>query len=360
MFTLRRICRKAGFLRSLCTVTSRDAVVAERLEQRALLRVAGKDAYGFLQGLMTNDITHVESGISSMYTMFLNTRGRVLYDAIIYQTSEHGVLFIECDSSAIEQLSKHLKIYRLRKKVDIDVENEYKAWVVYDPSLTENSSCTLVEDVKDKLVGRVLPCDELELGKKERKEGFSINSISSKNNVLIYRDPRLYELGLRVLCPSSEDITELLNVPRGSSYQSLRYQLGVGEGVKDILPDESFPLESNCDYLHGVSFHKGCYIGQELTARVYHTGVVRKRIMPLFFESPLNVGNSTQREIVNEKGKAVGKLRSFENLNGIGLLRISEVVASKVLTFCSANVKTLRPHWWPKQAPKELESKEKL
>ncbi|KAK3925831.1 Putative transferase CAF17-like protein, mitochondrial [Frankliniella fusca] len=354
------VCRRTGLLRSFCSSASRNAAVAEPLEQRALLRVAGKDAYGFLQGLMTNDITHVQSGLSSMYTMFLNTRGRVLYDAIIYQTSEKGVLLIECDSLAIEALAKHLKTYRLRKKVDIDVENNYKPWVVYETVSTENSSHNLLVDLKDKLDGRVLPPDYLGLGNKDKKEGLSINAFNSKDNVLIFRDPRLLELGLRVLCPSSEDIPQLLGVGRGDSYVSLRYRLGVGEGVKDILPDESFPLESNCDFLHGVSFHKGCYIGQELTARIYHTGVIRKRIMPLYLESPLNIVTASSGIIVNEESKAVGKLRGLENLCGIGLLRISEALAAKLLTLCSTNVKTLRPHWWPKQAPKELELKDKL
>lgn len=337
-----------------------ESVVAEPLEQRGLVRVAGEGAYGFLQGLMTNDISHIQSGISSMYSMFLNTRGRVVYDTIIYQSAERGVLYIECDSSVTSLLAKHLKVYRLRKQVSIDIEDGFKVWSVYDPSINQSQKpVNLVDNIRDHLLGKVLPCEELELSKKERRDGFSINSISSKNNVLIFRDPRISELGLRVVCPSNEDVTKLLGVGRGSSYRYLRYSLGVGEGVLDLPPDECFPLEANCDYLHGVSFHKGCYIGQELTARVYHTGVVRKRLMPLVLDSPITESNAKKQEVLNENKKAVGKVRGVDGLAALGILRISEVLSAKSLILCSTNVKTIRPSWWPKQAPKELESKEK-
>lgn len=283
-----------------------------------------------------------------------------MYDTIIYHSAEPGVLYIECDRSVTSLLSKHLKVYRLRKKVSIDIEDSYKVWSVYDQSKNQSPNpVNLVDDMRDHLLGKVLPCEELELNKKERKDGFSINSIASKNNVLIFRDPRISELGLRVVCPSTEDVTQLLGVGLGSSYRYLRYCLGVGEGVLDLPPDECFPLEANCDYLHGVSFHKGCYIGQELTARVYHTGVVRKRLMPLLLDSSITEANAIKQEVVNENKKGVGKVRGVEGLSALGILRISEVLSAKSLILCSTNVKTMRPSWWPKLAPKEVESRDR-
>ncbi|KAJ1528882.1 hypothetical protein ONE63_007251 [Megalurothrips usitatus] len=362
MFALRsyNFLRKVDFLRKLSSVIPNETFVAEPLCERSLLRVTGADAYGFLQGLMTNDIAHVQSGVSSMYTMFLNTRGRIIYDAIIYQTNETGVMYIECDSQATVSLEKHLKVYRLRKKVDISVFEDCRVWAVYNPSLNESpNKGNLVDELKDKLLGRVLPCEELELGTRDRKESLSVNSLSSKNNILIFRDPRIYELGLRVICPVSEDIAKLLSVEKGSTYRNLRYCLGVGEGISELPPDGCFPLEANCDYLHGVSFHKGCYIGQELTARVYHTGVVRKRLMPLSLDAPISAQNALKQEVVSDSGKAVGKVRGIEGLAALGLLRISDVLSAKSLELCSVKVQTKRPSWWPKQAPKEVESKDK-
>ncbi len=95
-------------------------------------------------------------------------------------------------------------------------------------------------------------------------------------------DPRLEELGWRVLLGPGQELRpkENLELSEESEYKSLLYALGVGEGVADFPTGNSFPLESNGDYLHGISFQKGCYIGQELTARTHHTGVIRKRLMP--------------------------------------------------------------------------------
>lgn len=362
MLSLRRFHTMCGIkvFRSLSSSPSPEKVVAEPLERRGLLRVSGDDAHGFLQGLMTNDISHVESGPSSIYTMFLNTRGRVLYDALIYQTAEPGVLFIECDASATTALERHLKMYRLRKKVSIDVDNEHEVWAVYDVSLNRSPSAgTLIDNVKDKLLGRVLPCAELELNKRVKRECFSFSSMSSKNKVLMFQDPRIPDLGLRVICSRSENVTKMLNVERGFIYRALRFTLGIGEGVDDLPPDNCFPLEANCDYLHGVSFHKGCYVGQELTARTYHTGVVRKRLMPVILEVAVNEANASKQQILNETDKPVGKVRGVEGMLALGLLRVSEVLSAKRLSLGSTKVQTMRPNWWPTQAPKELKSREK-
>ena len=97
-----------------------------------------------------------------------------------------------------------------------------------------------------------------------------------------FGDPRLEELGWRVLLgPEAEVETKYnIDIVEESEYKAFLYSLGVGEGAVDFPTGNSFPLESNGDYLHGISFQKGCYIGQELTARTHHTGVIRKRLMP--------------------------------------------------------------------------------
>ena len=117
-----------------------------------------------------------------------------------------------------------------------------------------------------------------------------------------------------------------------------------------MLPTKCLPLEANADYLHGVSFHKGCYIGQELTARTFHTGVIRKRYMPLLFDDSGEVDITA--DIVNEKGKNVGKVRGIDGSHGIGLLRISECLSAETLKIGTVSVKTHRPEWWPIEAPK--------
>ncbi|KYQ52540.1 hypothetical protein ALC60_08401 [Trachymyrmex zeteki] len=221
--------------------TQVDSKTLERLIDRSILRVRGNEASTFLQGLITNDMKHLDEGAPSIYTLFLNIRGRVMCDAIVYKSEESNLYYVECDSQTVDSLQRHLKMYRVRRKIDI-------------------------EHVGDKL-----------------------NVCKFVDNVMIYEDPRLPDLGLRILAESQIGRNEIIkhldaDIPPSESlgdYKAFRYKLGIGEGMHDLPPGKALPLEINCDYLHGVSFHKGCYIGQELTARTYHTGVVRKRLMPL-------------------------------------------------------------------------------
>lgn len=127
---------------------------------------------------------------------------------------------------------------------------------------------------------------------------------------------------------------------------------GVAEGSKELPYGECFPLESNLDYLAGVHFYKGCYLGQELTARTYHTGVVRKRIMPVVFNGAGNVKIKEGTVITcGNGGKTVGKLRAHVGDHGIAVMRISEALAAGDLQIIhDGNVFKLnvtKPEWWP-------------
>lgn len=262
---------------------------------------------------MTNDIRHVEEeNVQSMYCMFLNNQGRILYDALIYRGLSPGDFLVECDDECQSALLKHLTMYRIRKKVSVSPGSDLGVWALFEQPST-------------------------------LKEG----------DFIVTRDPRMKELGWRVVgCKNL--LNETLSSIHEDEYSRLRYSLGVGEGARDLPPGTSFPLECNCDYLHGVSFHKGCYLGQELTARTYHTGVIRKRLMPLTFASPpedLSVGNPVH----DEKGSKIGKLRALTpgSVYGLGLLRIQQALSAVKLTVESSPVRTHRPSWWPIEAPKD-------
>ena len=104
------------------------------------------------------------------------------------------------------------------------------------------------------------------------------------------------------------------------------------------------------DYLHGVSFHKGCYLGQELTARTHHTGVIRKRILPLRLAEDLSdsvISNLEEHDVLTDKGKKAGKLRRVEGRLGLGLLRLKETFGAERLTLNGITVEASRPAWWP-------------
>ncbi|KAB0803575.1 hypothetical protein PPYR_00548 [Photinus pyralis] len=328
----------------------------EPLTERSLLRVSGTDVADYLQGLITNDVTHLSHGTGSIFTMFLNTKGRILFDAILYRTVSENVFLMECDRRGIEMFQKHLKMYRVRRKVDVSsVDTEMCVYAMFDPHHTDSGKS--VHEISRHLEGLIVPIEEL-------NEILPETSKTCKmfKDVHIYSDPRVANLGVRLIAPRNLDlrkeIAKVFNVESNPSqersYQWLRYTLGVGEGLDDLPIDNSFPLEANCDYLHGISFHKGCYIGQELTARTHHTGVVRKRLMPLYFKDQLK-SIPEDSKIISESTN-LGKLRGVTGNVGLALLRIEKALSVSQICVGDGIATTSKPFWWPIEAPKERTS----
>lgn len=319
------------FTRQLC---------GETLKQRSLVQVQGTEAATFLQGLITNDVNHLEEGASSMYSMLLNTQGRVLFDTIVYRKHEESFI-IECDSDKSSQLVRHLKMYRVRRKIDVkSVDDEFNIWCVFDP------------DINFKDITHV-DMESLYMNPRAESEAH-VQLADGVDNILVSRDPRMKYLGHRLIMPAAVSIDKVIPTIEKSKglYRRLRYRLGVGEGITELPSTKCLPLEANCDYLHGVSFHKGCYVGQELTARTFHTGVIRKRYMPLIFSSDAE-DVPFDSAVINEKGKSVGKVRGSEGQYGVGLLRIKECLEAKTLMVNDISVETFKPAWWPLEASKE-------
>ena len=273
------------------------------LKDRAAVRVKGPDSMDFLQGLMTNDMNHLENQ-GSIYNMFLNTQGRIMFDTFIVKKSESDFL-IDCDHELAGKLVKHLKMYKVRRKIDIQFQDSDKVFAIFDD-----------QD----------PFDE----EQEMPDVY-------------YKDVRCTRLGFRSIGNSMDTNCDT------EEYLKLRYSLGIPEGGKEIPLGKCTPLEYNVEYMHGVSFHKGCYLGQELTARTHHTGVIRKRVMPVFLSKPLSEINP---DVLNEKGKKVGTIRGSYDKVAIGLLRLQETLNSEKLSVCDEPVEIEIPNWWPKSAPK--------
>lgn len=181
------------------------------------------------------------------YTSFLNAQGRVLFDAFLIPAPE-GAVLIEAEVSALKPLSSHLLRYKLRSKASVsDVSDDYSV-IVNCGTLPTNEASGLTP-----------------------AEGGG------------WVDPRLPSLGVRALVPTSS----VISPPEGSveapaEQYALQLALtGVFEGARAFPEGEALPLESNIELLHGISFRKGCYLGQELTARTHFRGVVRKRLVLL-------------------------------------------------------------------------------
>jgi len=330
---------------------SNRSIILENLKSRSLLRVHGNDVVPYLQGLITNDINHLTKGSNGMYAMFLNKNGRVLYDTIIYKTANKYTYLIECDKLIVNELKNHLNLFKVRRKIDIDsISGEYNVWVAFNRL---NAGVADLENRGLDVKNLIVPKDEKNTASFEGDE------------ILLCQDPRVKRLGARIIVPRSYNSPDFckvfrnykLNVAQNNEYKELRYSLGIGEGITDLPPSKCFPLEANCDYLHGVSFQKGCYIGQEFTARTHHTGVIRKRLMPLQITGEGKVEDNAQVHTPN--GQIIGKLRSLENKSGIALLRVEPALDSVSLFVGSFSSKTAKPYWWPVEA-NTLAIKEKL
>jgi transferase CAF17, mitochondrial len=233
-----------------------------KLEHRGLISVVGEDATRLLQGLLTNSMNNMESK-SGMYAAFLNAQGRILTDSFIYRIPARGQdqkdgYLVEVDKAILSNLLQYLQTHRLRSKVTLRIlpKDEFTVWTAWDNN-----------------IGRLAASSEWQ------------------SQILQMADPRLENFSHRMLLPTQRteedhpqkvlpDAISSLPVTGSDSYQARRYLHGLAEGIPDIVPNKSLPHEYNMDHLNGIDFQKGCYVGQELTIRTQHTGVVRKRILP--------------------------------------------------------------------------------
>ncbi|BFZ64322.1 ccr4 associated factor [Saitoella coloradoensis] len=217
--------------------------------KRKLIALWGLDASKFLNGLTTNHLPPAGS-TEGLYNGFLTPQGRVLYDTFIYPASHSSqwtntanstdeAYFIEVDANAHADLQLHLKRYKLRAKCKIrSLEDEYTV-------------CT----------------------------SWGLPSVPSYSIGCV--DPRAPEMGQRFVLPAEAKPEIDAEEASVDQYTLRRYMQGVPEGMSEIFSGSALPLESCMDYMSGVDFRKGCYVGQELTVRTYHTGVTRKRILPV-------------------------------------------------------------------------------
>jgi len=182
----------------------------------------------------------------ALYSCFLNAAGRVLYDVFIYPSQQGGAdsgFLIDVDSGQAEKLARYLKRFKLRADVKIRVvdEEEMGVWAVWNE------------------------------GGEGEGEGMDEG----------YEDFRAPDMGRRVVSSGNSKTQFSGQETTVGSYTIRRMMKGVAEGQDEILPESALPQESNIDYMGGIDFRKGCYVGQELTIRTHHTGVVRKRILPV-------------------------------------------------------------------------------
>jgi len=248
--------------RSVSNLSSSVRNVCAHLRNRAVLCVEGADAFKFLQGLITNDVSLVRAGSSrrSLFAAMLNSQGRILYDLFVYPwkslktTSTISDLdssfLLECDASLANEVMQHMLRYKLRSKIVIsDLSNEFHVWSLFG----------------------------LDLNKENCLGDYSSHW---------YPDPRVFPLlGWRGIFPAFSpppypSSISLIQMDHWV-YQVYRMLHGIPEGSSEFWCGHSLPQESNLDLLNAISYEKGCYLGQEFIARTKRSGVIRKRLFPM-------------------------------------------------------------------------------
>ncbi|TFK75976.1 Aminomethyltransferase folate-binding domain-containing protein [Pluteus cervinus] len=331
-----------------------------RLTNRSVISVTGSQAPSFLNGVLAASVTEVKP----FYSAILNAQGRVLHDLFAYTTTaedgRRGFL-LEFDNQQAEgtPLLTMLKRYVLRAKVKIrDVSGEYDVWAAWDDS--KDASWDIERQWRWARSGAIEPMWD---NSPEWPWGIGDG---------IIRDRRAIGMGRRLLVRKGDTPQEGSSSDPGNADDYLRHRLltGIPEGSLDITPGHAFPMDCNLDVMGALDFRKGCYVGQELTVRTYHNGIVRKRILPVTIQDASNDVLSADLDIrprvVSESSsrgprpRGGGKLLSSHSGVGLALLRLEHVEATLrgdlVLELESPSgerriVSPRWPAWWPKEVP---------
>jgi len=320
------------------------------LKRRALLHLTGRDTKKFMQGIVTNDVMKEVP----QFGVFLNPKGRYLYQFISMPAQTLGIeddsgLVLDCLQDDVEGLLAHLRKFKLRAKVDFhNLSEDYHVWVA-------TGDREVLEKIRDR---------------------------SNKGALQSFLDPRVPELGLRFTLGSKEIPAFLPDkfLAHGGDdfFDQLRISLGVPE--PEMISGKTVPLDANVIWLNGVSFDKGCYVGQELIARTHYKGQIRKRMVPFTVGSSggiktkirpsanvfagfgdLDTSLSTDPvegypkvgdTVLDPKGKKVGSVLGLCRNQGIAMLRMEALESLKSGKFEAINVDGVPirpeiPFWWP-------------
>jgi folate-binding protein YgfZ len=284
------------------------------LDARGVLEIAGAERAAFLQGLVSNDVAKAAPD-RALYAALLTPQGKYLHDFFVVVQGD--ALYLDAEAARLDDLRRRLSIYKLRSKVTIG-------------------------DASDRFcVAAVCGAGALHrLGLAETPgaaRGFAAG--------VAYVDPRLADLGARLLLPHAAAATALAEIGTApgdaAAYDRLRLALGVPDGSRDLEIDKTILLEAGFDELNGVDWQKGCYIGQELTARTKYRGLIKKRLMPVDIEGPLPAPGAAIMLAAAE----AGEMRSGRDGQGLALLRLDAVAQAEAAgTPLTAGAARLRPH----------------
>lgn len=240
------------------------------LPDRGVLEVAGEDRVAFLQGLVSNDVAEAAPG-RAVWAAVLTPQGKWLADFFVFSDGER--LLLDCERAQAPALAARLSRFRLRSRVSL----------------------------------------------RDLSEGFAVHAgwddAAPPEGVVAAPDPRLLGAGWRALAPAP-----LLGVDATpEAWDGHRLALGLPDGSRDMAAEQSVLLEAGFDELRGVSWTKGCYMGQELTARTRYRGLLKRRLVPVAVDGPLPPRGTP---VLSPSGPEEGEMRSGRDGLGMALLRL--------------------------------------
>jgi len=278
------------------------------LSQRSIIRITGDDARPFLQGLISNDIARAD-GTQGLYAALLTPQGKYLFDFFI--TADGDALLMDVLGADSEALIKKLTMFKLRSKVTLeDARDAYDVYALYG----DDAGAVLAD------------------GKQT----------TTADGAILYADPRLPGAGVRAIAPKGWDASTLGGeAATDDDYQRHRITLGLPEAPLDLEKEKSILLESGFDELSGVDWKKGCYMGQELTARTKYRGLIKKRLVPVAIDGAAEPGTDVMQD-----GKRVGDLRSVHGDIGLAMLRLGAIDAGSGLSAGDVTLTPTPPAWF--------------
>ena len=240
-----------------------------------------------MQGLVTCDVESI--GVDAAgYGALLSAQGKIQFDFVLWRTADDAYL-VDHEAAYQDEFAKRLKLYRMRAQVEIAPQPDLAVWAAWGPALLHPLAA---------LPPRSVP------------------------------DPRLKELGVRIISSGPNvalDGEEPPQIVSEEAYTAHRHLYGVPEGRREFGYEKLFALEANLEEIGGVSFTKGCYVGQELTARMKHKTDLKKRLLPFSCSaaeevepaSPIRAGEREIGQAIGGQGETVFALVRLDRLAGV-------------------------------------------
>lgn len=239
------------------------------LPHRAVLAVRGEDRVPFLQGLVSNDVALAAPGVA-VWAGLLTPQGKYWADFFIVGATDHLLLDVEASRAA--EIAQRLTRFRLRSRVTIEAIDQpvHAAWGAAPPDAAG----------------------------------------------MVVADSRLPDAGWRILGPASDNADK-------ASWDAHRLALGLPDGTRDMAVDRTLLLEAGFDELHGISWTKGCYMGQELTARTRYRGLLKRRLVPVLVDGPAPEPGTP----IRQQEREIGVMRSAQGGHGLAEWRLDALNA---------------------------------